>query len=439
MSQPYEPNDFGYDNDFNIEDYTRQVDFGDGAAAPIGREPSGDTGEYTPVGREKPMLQQRQRKHTRKKLPLGMRILKGLLIFLVYLLVIVLAGYFLAKSGWKWANDLLALNKSEAAYTITLDETMFTEVETTDDEGNVETYYRADMDAVANELKANGLIEYKWLFNLFAKFTGKDTEMAPGTYDLNTNMDYSALLRNMSPSSGALATVKVMIPEGYTVKEIIALLAEQGVASEEALTDAAANYDFSYAFLDKSTLGQANRLEGYLYPDTYEFYENGDAATALAKMMANFELKMTNEMTSRMNELGYSLHEVMTIASIIEKETDGSDQTGISAVIYNRLENPGAGTQGYLQMDSCIQYILPERKTSLTSEDLAIDNPYNTYLYKGLPAGPICSPGMKAIRAALYPADSDAFYFIAGDDGQTHFFERYDDFINYKNSMSSGG
>lgn len=439
MSQPFDPNDFLFDDDFNIEDFTSQVDFGDGPAAPSAPEPSGDTGEYTPVGRDEPMPERRQRKHTRKKLPLGMRILKGLIIFLIYFLILVVAAYFLASSGWKWANDLLALNKEEAAYTVTLDETMFTEKETTDDEGNVETYYQADMGAVAEELKENGLIKYKWLFSLFAKFTGKDTGMVPGTYDLDTTMDYSALLRNMSPSTGARATVKVMIPEGYTVKETIALLAEQGVASEEALADAAANYDFDYAFLDDSTLGQSNRLEGYLYPDTYEFYQNGDAATALARMLANFELKITEEMESRMEELGYTLKEVITIASIIEKETDGGDQTGISAVIYNRLENTGAGTQGYLQMDSCIQYILPERKEVLTSEDTAIDSPYNTYLYKGLPAGPICNPGLKAIRAALYPADSDAFYFIAGDDGQTHFFESYDEFINYKNSMTSGG
>lgn len=431
----FDPNDFVYDDDFNIEEFTSQVDFGGGTSAPTAPDGKGDTGEYTPVGREKEMPQRRQRKHTRKKLPLGLRILRGLLIFMVYVLVIVVAGYFLANAGWGWANDLLALNKDEASYTIVLEEELFTEVERTGEEGNTETALVADMDAVSGILKENGLIEYEWLFSLFAKFTGKDDNLKPGSYELNTNMDYSALLRNMSPSTGARETVKVMIPEGYTVAETIKLLAEQGVASVEELTEAAANYDFSNEFLDKSTLGQENRLEGYLYPDTYEFYKNGDAATALAKMLANFELKLTQEMERRMEELGYTLKEVITIASIIEKETDGSDQTGISAVIYNRLENPGAGTQGYLQMDSCIQYILPERKEALTNEDIAIDSPYNTYLYKGLPVGPICNPGLKSIRAALYPADSDAFYFIAGNDGTTHFFKNYNDFINFKNSL----
>ena len=433
MSQPFDPKDIGYDDGFNIEDYTSQVDFG-GETPPKG--PAEDTGEYTPVGREEPMAEPRVRKHKRKKLPLGIRILRGLIIFLVYLLVLVLGAYFLANSGWKWANDLLALNKEELACSIVLEEDMFSkEVVSEDERGNIEYDYTADMDAVAAVLEENGLIEYKWLFKLFAAFTHKDEKIAPGTYDVSTTMDYSALLRSLTPSTGTRKTVKVMIPEGYTVAEIIALLAEQGVASVEDLTEAAANYDYSYEFLDKSTLGDPRRLEGYLYPDTYEFYQNGDAATALSRMLANFQQKITDEMRTRLDELGYSLHEVLTIASIIEKETDGKDQTGISAVIYNRLENPTAGTVGYLQMDSCIQYILPERKETLTSDDLAIDSPYNTYLYKGLPVGPICNPGLKAIRAALYPADSDAFFFIAGPDGETKFFKSYDDFLNYKNSL----
>lgn len=431
----FDPNDLPFDDGFDIKEFTSQVDFDGTGTEPEPAAAGGDTGEYEPVGSETSVPAHQRRKHKRKKLPLGLRILRGLLIFVIYLLIIVVAGYFLANAGWKWANDLLALDKADAAYTITLEEEWFTEVETTDEDGEVSTHYEADMDAISLELQENGLIEYPWLFKLFAMVTGKDDAMAPGTYDVNSNMDYSALLRNLKPNTGTLSTVKVMIPEGYTLEEIYALLEEQGVCSAEELRECAANYDFDYDFLDDSTLGQEKRLEGYLYPDTYEFYENSKPETALNKLLANFELKLTEQMKTRMDELGYDLREILIIASIIEKETDGSDQTGISSVIYNRLENTSAGTQGYLQMDSCIQYILPERKDKLTSEDISIDSPYNTYLYKGLPAGPICNPGYFAIHAALYPEDSNWYYFIAGTDGATHFFSSYDDFLNYKNSM----
>lgn len=443
MSQPYDPfDDFGMD-DFNIEDFTSQVNFDDDEdqASPEGTqgEPAGDTGEYTPVGREEPMHP--VRKHHRKKQPTGMRVLRGVLIALIYVLVITFVGYLLATFGWRWANDLLALNKQEITVTITLEDDMFTPQETTDDEGNTKTVYKADMDQVSQVLKDNGLIEYKWLFNLFASFTHKNTSMVPGTYELNTTMDYSALLRNMGSRSAARTTVQIMIPEGYTVEQIIQRLAENGVATESELEDAAANYDFDYDFLDDSTLGEANRLEGYLFPDTYEFYQNTDAESVLNKMLSNFRDRIyDNEqvdqtLLSQAQADGYSLKDILTIASIIEKETDGKDQTSIASVIYNRL-NEGGGTNGYLQMDSTIYYITGDYSKALTSDDLAIDSPYNTYVNPGLPAGPICCPGMTAINAALNPEDTDYYYFYLGDDGTTHFFADYDEFVAFKDAQT---
>lgn len=443
MSQPYDPfDDFGMD-DFNIEDFTSQVNFDDDEdqVSPEGTqgEPAGDTGEYTPVGREEPMHP--VRKHHRKKQPTGMRVLRGVLIALIYVLVITFVGYLLATFGWRWANDLLALNKQEITVTITLEDDMFTPQETTDDEGNTKTVYKADMDLVSQVLKDNGLIEYKWLFNLFASFTHKNTSMVPGTYELNTTMDYSALLRNMGSRSAARTTVQIMIPEGYTVEQIIQRLAENGVATESELEDAAANYDFDYDFLDDSTLGEANRLEGYLFPDTYEFYQNTDAESVLNKMLSNFRDRIyDNEqvdqtLLSQAQADGYSLKDILTIASIIEKETDGKDQTSIASVIYNRL-NEGGGTNGYLQMDSTIYYITGDYSKALTSDDLAIDSPYNTYVNPGLPAGPICCPGMTAINAALNPEDTDYYYFYLGDDGTTHFFADYDEFVAFKDAQT---
>lgn len=453
----FDPNDdFGMDDfnfddlDFNIEDYTSQVDFdgGQGAAdpqVPENDDASGDTGEYTPVRRSEERVHP-ERKHTRKpakqkKRGGGVRVMSRLLIVLIYLLVVSIAAYLLATFGWRWGSDLLTLDKPEYSATITLEDSMFTTEQTTDDAGNAQTVYLADMDQVSDLLQSNGLIEYKWLFKLFANFTHKDSKLAPGTYELNTTMDYSALLRNMRASSGSRTTVQLMIREGSTVSDIIALLAENNVATEEELKEAATNYDFDYDFLDKSTLGEENRLEGYLFPDTYEFYQNSDAVTALNKLLFNFRSKIYDESSVDQAKLaqyqadGYDLHDILTIASIIEKETDGKDQNGISSVIYNRLKKNG-GTNGKLQMDSTIYYALGDTSRELTAEDLTIDSPYNTYANTGLPQGPICCPGLTAIQAALFPSDTDDYYFVLGDDGSTHFFSDYDSFVAFKNAQT---
>lgn len=445
MSQPYDPNeDFSYD-DFDIEEFTRQVDFGDDYkergsddyGTPTG--PMDDTVAHALVDGEETMAERKKTPRKRTKKKQSVKGLQGGVAVGVYLLVLVVVAFILAKAGWAWGNDLLALNKESVSATVELTEDMFKEKQRTTDAGEVQTYYQADMGAVARTLKDADLIEYPWLFKLFAGFTGKDTRMSPGSYELDTNMDYSALLRSMSPNTNARQTVSVLIPEGYSMKEIFALLEENGVATAEALSDAAANYSFQYSFLDESTLGQPQRLEGYLFPDTYQFYKDSDPATALAKMLTNFDNKFTQDLRDRAKVLGYSIHDILTVASIIEKETDGVDQTLISSVIYNRLKHTSSGTNGYLQMDSTIQYILDERKEQLTEEDLAIDSPYNTYKNQGLPAGPICSPGMSSIRSALYPEDTNYFYFILGNDETTHFFNSYNEFLAYKNSLAAEG
>lgn len=340
---------------------------------------------------------------------------------LAYLFGVLLVSYALATLAWDWANDVLALNKEELTASVTI-----TESDT--------------LDSVADTLKANKLIEHPFLFKIFAKLTHKtveDGKIIAGTYELTTNMDYSALLTNIGPRSTSRETVTVMIPEGSTAQETFALLEENGVCSVEELEEEAANGDFSdYAFLSDVTVTGYQRLEGYLFPDTYEFYMSDDANNVLCKFLDNFEEQFTGELLTQAESMGFTRNEILIVASIIEKETDGSDQTDIASVIYNRLATGNSQTNGYLQMDSTIQYLLDERKESLTAEDLAIDSPYNTYLYKGLPVGCICSPGLEAIQAALNPTDTDYYYFALGDDGVTHFFSDYDDFVNFRNSLS---
>ena len=352
---------------------------------------------------------------------------------LLYVVLVIGISALLAGLGWIWASDVLALNKAEVTATITLPDDIFTYTETTNEEGETVTVSSADVGYVADQLEQNGIIEYKWLFQLFCGFTGGKEKMTAGTYTLSTPMDYSAIIRNLSAKSSARTEVTVVIPEGSTLTQIFEILEENGVATVEELTDTAANYDFKFSFLkDVLPLGEATRLEGYLFPDTYIFYQNMDPVQALNKMILRFDEVFTEEMREEAAANGQSIHDIVTIASMIEKETTGNDQTDIADVIYNRLYNPTSETAGYLNIDATIQYILPERKEKLTAEDLAIDSPYNTYKYTGLPAGPIASPGQASLRAAMNPSGNGYYFYALGDDGEHHFFKSYSGLTSFK-------
>ena len=332
----------------------------------------------------------------------------------LYVVGVIGASVLLACLGWIAANDVLALNKEEKTVTITI----------TEDES---------FGDVVNRLKDEGLIEYKWLFRLFAAFTGGDDKVTMGTYTLNTDMDYRALLAGMSMSSATKGEVTLTIPEGYTVSQIFQLLEDNGVSTVEDLEEQAANHDYAFSFLQDIPLGDPNRLEGYLYPDTYTFNTPHIALYAINKMLVNFDARFTEELRSQVEETGYTIREILTIASLIERETDGTDRDRIASVIYNRLDNPDAGTQGYLQIDATLSYINGGKVP--TNADREIDSPYNTYLYKGLPPGPIANPGMESIQAALNPADTDYFYYALGDDEVHHYFRTYNELQNFISSQ----
>ena len=366
------------------------------------RRQQAGTGRSSSSTQQDPRRQQ-QHPPRRRKRRRGSRALGALL----YIVFVIAASALVAGIGWLLANDLCALNKDwkEAEITVTMDDTI----------GSVTT-----------KLKEAGLIEYKWFFRLFCSFSNASDDIGEGTYTLNTDMDYRALITNMTSSSkGSLNdnTVKVTIPEGYTVQQIIDLLAEKGVSTKEKLEEAAKNHKYTeYEFVDNENLGEINRLEGYLFPDTYEFYLNEDPANALGRLLKNFSRQMDVEMMELVEASGYSLDEIIIIASLIERETDGTDRSTIASVIYNRLENP-ASTNGLLQIDAALVYATG--RTEITESDKELDSPYNLYKYQGLPPTPIGNPGLESIKAALLPADTDYYYYVRGNDGKHIFSETY--------------
>ena len=181
----------------------------------------------------------------------------------------------------------------------------------------------------------------------------------------------------------------------------------------EKLQDMAAEWDYAFDWLQDIPLGDYHRLEGYLFPDTYKFEMGENPKYIINKMLVNFDAKMDEYMAQYSGEdAQYSLHDIVTIASMIEKETDGTnneehnDYRSIASVIYNRLENPEAETVGLLQIDATLVYLNGGKVP--TEADKAIDSPYNTYKYQGLPPGPIANPGMEAIKAAMNLLGMDA-------------------------------
>ncbi|EOS62415.1 endolytic transglycosylase MltG [Oscillibacter sp. 1-3] len=365
--------------------------------------------------------QQNQSARRRKK----RRRMNPLLAVILYVLIVVAASATMAGVGWLLASDLCAFNrgaKMEVTVEISADDTL---------------------DTVADKLQEAELIQYKWFFKLFAKFTKAEDKIGIGTYRLNNDMDYHALISGMRSSSGSMSaeTVDVTIPEGYTVAQIIRLLAEKGVNTEEKFLEAARTAEFNYDFIDNDS-EDISRLEGYLFPDTYQFYVNHNPQSALERLIRNFEQKMMGEdVQEELETSGRSMKEIVTIASLIERETDGTDQAMIASVIYNRLNGPGdkRGTYGMLQIDAALLYALPDHEGAITNADLETDSPYNLRKYAGLPPTPIANPGMTSINAALYPTSSDYYYYALGTDHKHHYFTDYNSFLNFVNSDQYGG
>ena len=342
-------------------------------------------------------------------------VLASLGFALLYVIFVLSLSALLACMGWIAANDVLALNKDSHQVTITI---------TADD----------DFDDIVDMLKENGLIEYKFLFKLFSSITNGEEKIShSGTFSLNTDMDYRALISGISANSATRAKITIAIPEGYTIDQIFRLLEDKGVATVAELKETAAEHDYNFSFLKSLPLGDYRRLEGYLYPDTYEFYTPHDPVYALNKLLVRFDSQFNDKLRQTVADKGYTMHQILTIASLIEKETDGTDRSRISSVIYNRLNNPNAGTAGYLQIDATLAYINGGRVP--TEADTSIDSPYNTYLYKGLPPSPISNPGMASINAAINPANEKYYYYALGDDGVHHYYQTYDSLINFINSQ----
>ena len=339
----------------------------------------------------------------------GLLGIPNMLATVVWLALILAIGVTAGRMLWICAADVLAFGREDKPVTITI--------------------YESDtMDDIIEKLYNGGLIRYRSLFKLYADISDAEEDIDPGIYDLNTRYDYHALVNMMSTSSSRTVVEDVLIPEGYTCRQIFAMLEEKRICTAQDLAAYAASGDLKdYWFLDGVERGQGYCLEGFLFPDTYDFYKNSTPREVLEKLLDNFDRRFDEEMRAQIETLNanvtdgsYGIREVTIVASMIEKEAAApAEAPAIAGVIYNRLfrwDSPA-----YLNIDASIVYAL-DGKSDLTREDLQVDSPYNTYTHTGLTPTPISNPGLSSLRAALNPENHNYYYYVLNPETGMHTF-----------------
>lgn len=264
---------------------------------------------------------------------------------------------------------------------------------------------------LAEELQQRHLIRSTWAFRYLAR-TQPNFKLYAGAYQISPSMSPDEIIKIFMNSTAAVDIVRVTIPEGFTTPQIIDLLVQKGIGSKEEFIKVVSEYKFAYPFLKDAPKG-IHRLEGYLFPDTYDFYHNTSPHAVIALLMQRFMKELTPETEQQLKATNLTVPQWVTIASLVEKEAvKEADRPLIASVIINRLR-----INKPLQIDATIQFILGTPKPKLYNKDLQIPSPYNTYLHLGLPPGPIANPGHASLQAALYPAQTDYLYYVAKGDG----------------------
>ena len=337
----------------------------------------------------------------------GLLGIPSILVTFVWLALIVIIGVTAGRMLWICAADVLAFGREDKVVTVTV--------------------YEADtMEDIIDKLHEGGLIRYKSLFSLYANISDAEEDIKPGIYDLNTRYDYHALVNFMSPRSSR-EVIKLTIPEGYTCRQIFSLLEENRICTAvDAASYAAKGELQEYWFLEGVERGTDNCLEGYLFPDTYEFYKNSTPREAIEKMLDNFEHRFDEEMLSQLETLNdkvtdgsYGIREIVIIASLIEKESAApAESPKVAGVIYNRLFRWG-NNRPLLNIDATIVYAQEGNNARI---DTKLDHPYNTYLYEGLTPGPIANPGLASQKAALNPESHNYYYYVLNPSTGMHQF-----------------
>lgn len=327
---------------------------------------------------------------------------------MVYVIAVVGASLVISLAAIFTANDVFAFVKDNAMQQFYVSE-------------------NTKLTDLAKDLDKQGIINYGTVFKAYLAVKGDSADdVLAGEYQLNPSMDYGQIIDKLTNSSSS-DTLQITIPEGYSVAQVRQLLLDNHVCTADALDKVLNQYPFKHDFLQDEKPVEEGWLEGYLFPDTYEIYKgNGSVVDTVNKMLNNFASRYGSEITDGANELGRSMHDIVTVASLVEREAQRDDERArIAGVIYNRLNN--SSEFPYLQVDASVLYGLGRTSGKLTDEDLKSDSPYNLYTAEGLPPGPICNPGYASLYAASHPESHDYYYYVAMPDGSHLFASSYEE------------
>jgi UPF0755 protein len=329
--------------------------------------------------------------------------------FMIFILVLVVAA---AVLGYQYYNLNLAAATSNG-----------TDQEITISKGS-------SVKLISENLEKQGFIKNSKVFALYCKLNDKSARIKAGKYVLSSSMSVPQIVEKLVSGNADTNSVRFTIPEGFELRQIADRLEAQGLINKDEFYDAVNKAEYKYSFI-KDIPNREEKLEGYLFPDTYEVFKNATEQEIIDKMLGKFDKVFTEAYRQRAKELNMTLDQVITLASIIEREAKlDKDRKIISAVFHNRLSKK-------MKLESCatVQYLLKEQKPVLTYKDLEVNSPYNTYMYAGLPKGPIASPGAESIEAALYPDDVDFLFFFATKDGSHIFSRTYQEHLNAQNKI----
>ena len=327
---------------------------------------------------------------------------------MVYVIAVVGASLVISLAAIFTANDVFAFVKDNAMQQFYVSE-------------------NTKLADLAKDLDKQGIINYGTVFKAYLAVKGDSADdVLAGEYQLNPSMDYGQIIDKLTNSSSS-DTLQITIPEGYSVAQVRQLLLDNHVCTADALDKVLNQYPFKHDFLQDEKPVEEGWLEGYLFPDTYEIYKgNGSVVDTVNKMLNNFASRYGSEITDGANELGRSMLDIVTVASLVEREAQRDDERArIAGVIYNRLNN--SSEFPYLQVDASVLYGLGRTSGKLTDEDLKSDSPYNLYTTEGLPPGPICNPGYASLYAASHPESHDYYYYVAMPDGSHLFASSYEE------------
>lgn len=279
-------------------------------------------------------------------------------------------------------------------------------------------------------LKEKDIIRHHELFYQWMKIFDEPQAIQAGQYVIETPITNVELMSQLKKGFIAKQALRITFPEGLKVDQVIKRFTEEGLGDEARFRELCNSDQWDYDFLPENRVPDIDyRLEGFLYPDTYDFYLDASEEDMIKKMLDRFDEIYSSEDRARAKELDMTDFQVITMASVIEKEAKlATERSIIAGVFYNRLQ-----TNMALQSCATVQYLFEEPKEVLLIVDTEIESPYNTYLHTGLPPGPIASPGRGAIEAALWPDEHDYYYFVANDDGSHDFNKTYGQHLGSKN------